>query len=649
MCVKYGAFGPSRVDDVERLGDVEVRADADDRAARRGRACARRREAARRAPGSRLQSVRYANAPSGSRGSAAGRASPGTGTTSTPPSENAPPISNSDNCGMPPPCAGCGVEDVAEHPPQIGERPQIAEDGMARPLHEVVAPHLVEAEDVIRVAVREEDGIDAADVVRERLRAKIGGRIDENVAHRSATAKAHCRHPDAAAARRRSRSGSTAASAGRADRSDRQTAQSQPMAGTPLEVPVPRSVTRIARSRACRSRLDDALAAARGLDEPQPQLVEHLLEQLALFRREVALGLHVEQREDLDHLRGALEVRLGCCAGLRDREGRRNGWRRCWRATGRRRQTSAPARTLDQALPVILSCCEVFMSTAATEFIRLVEVVARLRAPDGCPWDREQSIDSLKPFVLEETYEVLETIDRHDHAALREELGDFLYQAVFLAQLEAEAGHFTIADSIRSIADKLVRRHPHVFRRDEGEAALESADQVRTRWEEIKAQERGAQNEAADAARRRSRRRCRRCLRAYHIGVRAASVGFDWTRAADVVDKIQEEVDELREVVAGRPADRPRPRGGGDGRSAVLDREPRPATRDRTRDRAAQSERQVHTPLRSDGTVDRPGRPGDGGHEPGGTGTGVATSQVSATSWLTRFAHHEGTKATNNS
>ena len=78
------------------------------------------------------------------------------------------------------------------------------------------------------------------------------------------------------------------------------------------------------------------------------------------------------------------------------------------------------------------------MSTAATEFIRLVEVVARLRAPDGCPWDREQSIDSLKPFVLEETYEVLETIDRHDHAALREELGDFLYQAVFLAQLEAD-------------------------------------------------------------------------------------------------------------------------------------------------------------------------------------------------------------------
>ena len=190
------------------------------------------------------------------------------------------------------------------------------------------------------------------------------------------------------------------------------------------------------------------------------------------------------------------------------------------------------------------------MPTAATEFIRLVEVVARLRAPDGCPWDREQSIDSLKPFLLEETYEVLETIDRHDHVALREELGDFLYQAVFLAQLEAEAGHFTIADSIRSIADKLVRRHPHVFRRDEGEAALESAGQVRARWEEIKAEERGAQKKPP-ALLGGIPATLPALLRAFHIGVRAASVGFDWTKAADVVDKIQEEVDELREVVAG--------------------------------------------------------------------------------------------------
>ena len=197
-------------------------------------------------------------------------------------------------------------------------------------------------------------------------------------------------------------------------------------------------------------------------------------------------------------------------------------------------------------------------SRAAREFIRLVEIMSTLRGPGGCPWNREQTIDTLKPFVLEETYEVLEAIDRHDHAALAEELGDFVFEAVFLAQLESEAGHFTIADSLQSVADKLVRRHPHVFRRDEGEAALESAGQVRVRWEEIKAQERGAGTQSksllsgiAPAL--------PALLRAYHIGVRAASVGFDWTAPGDIVEKIQEEVDELREVVGkDGPIDHPR-------------------------------------------------------------------------------------------
>jgi tetrapyrrole methylase family protein/MazG family protein len=185
---------------------------------------------------------------------------------------------------------------------------------------------------------------------------------------------------------------------------------------------------------------------------------------------------------------------------------------------------------------------------AAEEFARLVQIMATLRGPDGCPWDREQTIDSLKPFVLEETYEVIEAIDAHDHGALCEELGDFVFEAVFLAQLESEAGHFTIADSLKSIAAKLVRRHPHVFARDAGEAALDSAGQVRTRWEEIKAQERdgsaapktllGGIAPALPAL-----------LRAYQIGTRAASVGFEWSTTRDVVAKIQEEVDELREVI----------------------------------------------------------------------------------------------------
>jgi MazG family protein len=184
------------------------------------------------------------------------------------------------------------------------------------------------------------------------------------------------------------------------------------------------------------------------------------------------------------------------------------------------------------------------------EFDRLVEIMAVLRSPDGCPWDREQTIDSLKPFVLEETYEVLEAIDRHDHAALCEEIGDFLFEAVFLAQLESEHGHFTIADSLTSIADKLVRRHPHVFARADGEPAIASADKVVTRWEEIKAKERGG------SATKKTLLSgipvtLPALLRAYEIGIRAKSVGFDWEKTSDVVDKIQEEVDELREVVAG--------------------------------------------------------------------------------------------------
>jgi MazG family protein len=187
---------------------------------------------------------------------------------------------------------------------------------------------------------------------------------------------------------------------------------------------------------------------------------------------------------------------------------------------------------------------------AADEFARLITIMATLRGPDGCPWDREQTIDSLKPFVLEETYEVIEAIDRHDHDELREELGDFLFEAVFLAQLEAEAGHFTIADSVKSVADKLVRRHPHVFRRAEGEAALDSPGQVKTRWEEIKAEERSRAAETTPKTLLSGiAPTLPALLRAHHIGTRAASVGFDWPCADDVMEKVREEVAELTEVV----------------------------------------------------------------------------------------------------
>ena len=193
---------------------------------------------------------------------------------------------------------------------------------------------------------------------------------------------------------------------------------------------------------------------------------------------------------------------------------------------------------------------ESLTADAAREFVRLIEIMAALRAPDGCPWDREQTIDTLKKYVLEETYELLDAIDRHNHEAVCEELGDFLFEAVFVAQLEQEAGHFSIADSVKSIADKLVRRHPHVFARDKGEPALGTAAQVKVRWEEVKAQERGGQATATTllsgipAA-------LPALLRAYQIGARAHSVGFDWDRPADVVEKIREEVEEVAEVVSG--------------------------------------------------------------------------------------------------
>src|SRR6186713_267905 len=175
----------------------------------------------------------------------------------------------------------------------------------------------------------------------------------------------------------------------------------------------------------------------------------------------------------------------------------------------------------------------------------------RLRAPDGCPWDREQTPASLRPFVLEETYEVLEAIESGSPAHLCEELGDFMFEAVFLAQMNDEAGHFAIGDAIDAICDKLVRRHPHVFARADGDVPLTS-NQVIEKWETLKARER----EAAGLPGKKQKttlggvpKTLPSLLRAYEISARAAAVGFDWARAADVLDKIDEEVLELRHEV----------------------------------------------------------------------------------------------------
>lgn len=190
--------------------------------------------------------------------------------------------------------------------------------------------------------------------------------------------------------------------------------------------------------------------------------------------------------------------------------------------------------------------------TAAREFRRLVEVVAELRGPEGCPWDREQTLTTLRPFVLEETYEVLEAIDRGDMDALGEEIGDMVFEGVLLAQVAAEAGHFTISDSLRSITEKLVRRHPHVFG---GHEKAQTAEEVLGMWEAAKSRERTGQDDPKTILGG-VPGTLPALLAAYEMGTRASAVGFDWERSTDVLAKIQEEVDELR-VEVERGADTP--------------------------------------------------------------------------------------------
>jgi MazG family protein len=190
--------------------------------------------------------------------------------------------------------------------------------------------------------------------------------------------------------------------------------------------------------------------------------------------------------------------------------------------------------------------------SAGARFDRLVSIMHMLRGPDGCPWDREQTLESLRPFVLEETCELLDAIDTNDMTALKEELGDFLLEAVFLAELCAEAGHFTIADSVQTITDKLIRRHPHVFT-SEGEPLARNttitATGVKAQWDDIKKDEQAVAGKPEKTTLSGIPRSLPALLRADQLSRKAASVGFDWQRAADVLDKIDEEVGELREAV----------------------------------------------------------------------------------------------------
>jgi nucleoside triphosphate diphosphatase len=183
---------------------------------------------------------------------------------------------------------------------------------------------------------------------------------------------------------------------------------------------------------------------------------------------------------------------------------------------------------------------------AGDEFQRLVDIMARLRGPGGCPWDREQTLESLRGFVLEETYEVLDAIDRADHDALRGEIGDLLFEGVFLAQIEADEGRFAVAESLRHVNEKLIRRHPHVFGETEG---VTTPGKVLEQWEQIKAREQEGKGEKK-ALLAGVPKAMPSLARANEIGLRVAAVGFDWASTGDVIAKIEEEVAELREASA---------------------------------------------------------------------------------------------------
>jgi ATP diphosphatase len=229
------------------------------------------------------------------------------------------------------------------------------------------------------------------------------------------------------------------------------------------------------------------------------------------------------------------------------------------------------------------------MSSTGERFERAVAIMERLRAPGGCPWDREQTFDSIKPYTLEETYEVLEAIDNRDWPELAGELGDLLLQVLFYSEMAKEQASFSIDDVLDRLSAKLVNRHPHVF----GDVRADTSDEVKRNWEAIKVEERKIEErkkrEAApagtdstpDSAPTKDERRSilagvssamPALLEASKLSSRAAQAGFDWPNVEGLFDKLSEETNELREELKEFPAPGPRPQGrgvAGSGRTVV--------------------------------------------------------------------------------
>src|ERR1022692_3439105 len=204
------------------------------------------------------------------------------------------------------------------------------------------------------------------------------------------------------------------------------------------------------------------------------------------------------------------------------------------------------------------------MPTTGERFERAAQIMARLRAPGGCPWDREQTFDTIKPYTLEEAYEVLEAIDNRDWPELTGELGDLLLQVLFYSEMASEEGHFSVDDVLDRLSDKLVDRHPHVF----GDVKADTSAAVLRNWEALKAEEKkkrieagGGKNaeniEDAQSVLAGVSSRMPALLEAHKLSSRAAHVGFDWPEMEGLFEKLAEETAELRDALKGAPLNGP--------------------------------------------------------------------------------------------
>jgi MazG family protein len=206
------------------------------------------------------------------------------------------------------------------------------------------------------------------------------------------------------------------------------------------------------------------------------------------------------------------------------------------------------------------------MPTTGEKFERAVSVMARLRAPGGCPWDREQNFDSIKPYTLEETYEVLEAIDNRDWPELRDELGDLLLQVLFYTQMAEEEKRFSINDVLERLVQKLIDRHPHVF----GDVEANTSADVLRNWEALKAEEKKKRLEAGGGKAAKAEgdpesvlagvsSAVPALLEAFKFSSRAAHVGFDWPDVESLLEKLHEEAEELKQNLKEFPAPGPQP------------------------------------------------------------------------------------------